>query len=495
MEKYYDEKKLQICDSFISDLYEISEILFPDLIKGITENLFASEVQKDPIGSKIIILKNLMVIGFKNKINIEIYKACGQLLDSIAYLRNGLETKISQKNNISLFVQVYYTISVFDYIVNGSKEPLKTYKIYPKLSLCFKENQSSVKTLINIFLQYRWKSYEDNDENKIIKILKAIDSYNFEDNFESIKKKKNEDNRKKKEQKKKKILKQIKEEKNDLSNSDDSLDDINCNNKKEEDVKDDILLKQSMDEIKQDMEMDKDNMEENNKNNIDDNAIKNKIGQNKNNIICDNNNVIEENIYNNNCIINENNIEEKNKEDNNGQTTEDNSKTDNNIINQGENMIDTNDNNQSQIETNIIYDDKKDFMNNINECNNNDNGLKSNENNPNIYKYVKDLINTEIESLKGTIESQNTKLVSQDIEIKSLKGTIESQDAEIKSQKSKLESQDAEIKSLKQDLKEVKEEQRFLWCQFCLATNSRDIFKSITYYLYTHLKLKGDSDN
>lgn len=109
MEEYYDEKKLQICDSCISDLYEISEILFPDLIKGITENLSASEVQKDPIGSKIIILKNLMVIGFKNKINEEIYKAYGNLLDSIAYLRNGLETTISQKNNI-FFINIIYSI-------------------------------------------------------------------------------------------------------------------------------------------------------------------------------------------------------------------------------------------------------------------------------------------------------------------------------------------------------------------------------------------------
>jgi hypothetical protein len=199
-----------------------------------------------------------------------------------------------------------------------------------------------------------------------------------------------------------------------------------------------------MDEIKQDMEMDKDNMEENNKNNIDDNAIKNKIGQNKNNIICDNNNVIEENIYNNNCIINENNIEEKNKEDNNGQT-----------------------NNQSQIETNIIYDDKKDFMNNINECNNNDDGLKSNEITQNIYKYIED----KIESLKGIIESQNAKIEF----MKELHNT--------------------EIKLLKQELKEVKDDQRLLWCHFCLASNSRDIFKSITYYLYTYLNLRGDSDN
>jgi hypothetical protein len=121
-------------------------------------------------------------------------------------LRNGLEAKINEKNHISLFVQLYFNISVFDYISNGSKEPPKTYKIYPKLSLCFKENQSSVKALINNFLKDMWKSYEDNDEKKIIKILKTVHNKNFEKDFENIKKKKNEKNKKKRT--KKKFLKQ-----------------------------------------------------------------------------------------------------------------------------------------------------------------------------------------------------------------------------------------------------------------------------------------------
>jgi len=107
-----------------------------------------------------------LAFRFEKKINKEIYKACGNLLDSIAYLRNGFETEITQKKHISLFVQAYYTISVFDYIVNESKEPPKTYKIYPKINLCFKEKQSSIKALINNFLKDMWKSYEDNDEKK-----------------------------------------------------------------------------------------------------------------------------------------------------------------------------------------------------------------------------------------------------------------------------------------------------------------------------------------
>lgn len=81
-------------------------------------------------------------------------------------------------------------------------------------------------------------------------------------------------------------------------------------------------------------------------------------------------------------------------------------------------------------------------MININECNNNDNGFKSNENTQDIYKYIKDKINTKMESLKGTIESQNA-------EIKSLKGKIESQNAEMESLKGIEEFQNAEIKSLK----------------------------------------------
>jgi hypothetical protein len=137
-------------------------------------------------------------------------------------------------------------------------------------------------------------------------------------------------------------------------------------------------------------------------------------------------------------------------------------------------------------------------MNNINECNNNDDGLKSNEITQNIYKYITTIIdplkdniksqNAEIKSLKDIIKSQNAEIKSQNAEIKSLKGKVESL-------KGAEELQKTEIESLKQELKGVKEDQRLLWCHFCLAANSRDIFKSIIYYLYTYLNLGGDLDN